>query len=152
MKETVMDIYSYLKKDHRHIADLMEELLETRSYNAREEIFDEIREELLLHAETEKETFYAALENKKELKERIEESEEDHDEIKDYLNKLFKMPVDHPKWLELFGELKHAFQHHVKEEEVRIFKKAKEVLSADEAKKLAKDMDALKNKPMEKAA
>src|SRR5436305_1563821 len=103
-----MDIYSYLKKDHRKVSDLMEEVLATKNPKQREDLLDEINEELTLHAETEQATFYAALENEEETEEKIEDAQEDHEEIKQFLAKLTSMSAESPKWLELFGEFKHA--------------------------------------------
>jgi len=147
-----MDIYSYLKKDHRKVSDLMEQVLAARSPERREELFEEINEELTLHAETEQATFYAALEQEEETEEKIEEAEDDHDEIKQFLAKLSSMSAESPKWMELFGEFKHAVEHHVKDEENRIFEKARRVLSDDEAEQLAEDMDQMKEETMGEAA
>ncbi|MCD6034821.1 MAG: Hemerythrin cation binding domain protein [Rickettsiales bacterium] len=139
-----MDIYGYLIKDHRNVSNLMKEVLNTDNPERREKILEEIQHALLLHAETEQKTFYAALEHKRETEEPIEEAEEEHDEIKQYLSKLSKMPADNEKWMELFGEFKHAVEHHVKEEEERIFEKAKHILSDQEAKRLVTKMEKLK--------
>src|SRR3989338_8473243 len=139
-----MDIYDYLKKDHSKVSNLMNKVLSARTPERSEEIFDEIQHELLLHAETEKETFYAALEDEDETEERIEEANEEHEEIKGFMKKLSKMSADNGKWMELFGEFKHAVEHHVHEEEERIFPKAKQILSDEEAEQLAEDMDRLK--------
>jgi hemerythrin superfamily protein len=147
-----MDIYSYLKKDHRKVSDLMHQVLSARTPARREEIFDEINEELTLHSETEQATFYAALENAEQTEERIEDAEEEHDEIKTYLKKLSSMSAESEKWLEVFGEFKHAVEHHVKEEEGRIFEKAKQVLDDDEAEQLAEEMDRMKEEATEQAA
>ncbi len=147
-----MDIYNYLKKDHRKVSDLMEQLLAARSADRREKIFEDIKYELTLHAETEQATFYAALENEKETSEKIEHAEEEHGEIKQYLAKLSKMSPESEKWIEVFGEFKHAVEHHVQEEEGDIFEKAKQVLSDSQAEKLAVKMDELKQKAMRKVA
>jgi hemerythrin superfamily protein len=147
-----MNIYNYLKKDHRKVSDLMEQVLAVKNPRQREEIFDEIKYELTLHSETEQATFYAALENEPEAEERIEDAEEEHKEIKSYMSKLSKMSADNEKWMEMFGEFKHAVTHHVEEEEGRVFEKAKKILSDEEAKQLAEDMEKMKEEAMEKAA
>jgi hypothetical protein len=147
-----MDIYNYLKKDHRKVSDLMEQVLAARSLERREELLEEITEELTLHAETEQATFYAALENEEEIEEKIEDAEDDHEEIKQFLAKLSSMSAESPKWMELFGELKHAVEHHVKDEETRIFDKARQVLNDDEVEQLAEDMDQMKEEAMGEAA
>jgi hemerythrin superfamily protein len=139
-----MDIYNYLKKDHRKVADLMAQALSTRSMTKRKSLFQEIKHELTLHAETEQETFYAELEKQQETKEDIGHAKEEHEEILEYMRKLARLSVDGEKWMEQFGEFKHAVEHHVKEEEDEIFEKARDVLSTQDANRLAKDMEALK--------
>ena len=139
-----MDIYGYLKKDHKKVASLMNELLETDNINKRHDLFDQIKHELLLHAKTEQDTFYKALEDKKPAKENIEEAEDEHKEIEKYLKKLSELEFNSREWLEQFGEFKHSVTHHVHEEEDIIFKKAKKILSEKKAEDLAVEMEKLK--------
>lgn len=146
------DIYSYLKKDHRQVSDLMDKLLAARSVSRRKTLFNQICTELSLHAETEEATFYRALERKSTVKEKMKHAHEEHDEIREYIDKLSVITMESEKWIETFGEFKHAVEHHVKEEEEDIFKKARAVLSHPEAVQLAKDMDTLKQKHVPAAA
>lgn len=147
-----MDIYGYLKRDHRRVGDLMGQMLVLRSPENRHDLFREIKHELLLHAETEDATFYAALANRKATQERIEEARSEHDEIKEYLARLSTVPIESRQWLELFGEFRHAVMHHVREEEEIIFEKAEKILSHAQAVQLARDMVALKQLQQPKAA
>lgn len=146
------DIYSYLKKDHRHVSNLMEKLLSARSISRRKTLFSQICEELTLHAETEEATFYRALEGKSKTQDKMKHAHEEHDEIREYIEKLSVITMESEKWIETFGEFKHSVEHHVKEEEEDIFQKARMVLSHPEAVQLAKEMDALKQKHSQAAA
>ena len=141
-----MDIYSYLKKDHKKVADLIEQVASGEASN-RQALFDEIKQELTIHADTEEPTFYAAIEHAthaKSTEEKIEHAEEEHEELKVYLEKLSSMDSKQAEWLVCFGEFKHAVAHHVEGEEGKIFEKAKKLLSPAQAKQLAVDMEALK--------
>jgi len=142
-----MDIYNYLKKDHQKVADLMEQVIASKDPAERQSLFETIKLELTLHADTEEQTFYRAIEDatrSKQVEEKIEHANHEHDEIREYLEKLSTTPVTDELWLETFGEFKHSVTHHVEEEEGEIFEKAKKYLSSQEAKDLAKEMDALK--------
>jgi len=141
-----MNIYSYLKKDHKKVAAMMDELLESGKAR-RLELFEEIKTELLLHAKTEQETFYKALEDRKQTGEWIEEAEKEHKEIEKYLKKLDALPFNSEEWIEQFGEFKHSVSHHVEEEEEIIFEKAKKILSDKQSNELATEMDELKHDP-----
>ena len=142
-----MDIYNYLKKDHRLVSDLMEQLLATKNIASRKQLFEQIKQELTLHAETEEMTFYAAIDKatrSKQVHEKMEHADEEHDEISEYLDKLSTLSISSEEWMEQFGEFKHSVTHHVEEEENEIFEKAKQYLSREDAVRLAKEMDALK--------
>lgn len=140
-----MDIYSYLKKDHKKVKNLMEELLLSHNLDERMALFENIKHELLLHAKTEQDTFYKALEGKKTAEENLEEAEDEHKEIEKYLKKLSALEFNSEEWIEQFGEFKHSVTHHVKEEEEMIFDKAKKILSDSKAENLAVEMEKLKH-------
>ncbi|MBI1275162.1 hemerythrin domain-containing protein [bacterium] len=146
-----MDIYSYLKKDHRAVAKLMEELLATKDVKTRRLIFTQIKQELTLHADSEEATFYNAIEKAtraQSVQEQMEHADEEHDEIREYLEKLSNEPMESESWIEMFGEFKHSVTHHVDEEENDVFEKAKKYLSDEQATQLAKEMDAMKKQMM----
>lgn len=140
-----MNIYTYLKKDHHTVAELFDQILSSKRLEKRQSLFQEIANELLIHSETENATFYAALKEHEETAEIIEHAKKEHKEVKEYIEKLSSIPIESEKWLEQFGEFKHSVTHHVKEEEGDIFKKAKAVLSSEQANQLAREMDKLKN-------
>jgi hemerythrin superfamily protein len=141
-----MDIYTYLKKDHQTVADLFDKILSTKSISKRRTWFEEVKNELLLHAESENATFYAALKEHEETEEIAGHAEKEHAEVKDYLEKLSRLSIEGEKWMEQLGELKHSVTHHVAEEEGEIFEGAKKVLNKEQAKQLAIDMEAAKER------
>jgi hemerythrin superfamily protein len=139
-----MDIYNYLKKDHKIVADLMDNILSTKNTDKRNTLFNDVKKELLLHAESENATFYAALKKHKEAAEIIKHAEKEHEEVKDYLAKLSRLSTEGEKWKEQFKELKDTVTHHVEEEEGEIFEQAKDVLNKEQAQQLVADMEAMK--------
>jgi hypothetical protein len=142
-----MDIYAYLKADHRRVAKLMNDLLDIRLPAIRQTLFEQIRAELSVHAIAEERTFYKALINAAHeagVTDKMRHSEEEHDEIRELLEVLTDTPVSSDFWLEKFGELKHAVEHHVHDEEGDVFRVAQSLLSRETARRLANDMDALK--------
>lgn len=142
-----MDIYNYLHKDHEAVAALIEKVIATENTSKREALFKEIKQELTLHADSEEKTFYKAIEDatrSENVEEKMEHAHHEHDEIRELLKTLSKMPVTEEGWMEQFGEFKHAVTHHVEEEEEDLFKKARKYLSKEQAQELAKEMDTLK--------
>jgi hemerythrin superfamily protein len=149
-----MDIYHYLKKDHREVAAMMDKVVEATSHKQRLQLFEQIKLELTLHAETEEATFYSAVEHatrSKHVQEEMEHAHGEHDEIREYLKKLSAPTLQGDAWIEMFGEFKHSVSHHVEEEESDMFEKAKQYLTRDQEQTLAKEMDAMKKQMMQKS-
>ncbi len=146
-----MDIYSALHEDHLKMNALLEHILSTTSDLLRSRLFKEAKQELLLHTEAENTLFYEALREHKDLHEEIARAQEEHQEIRKYLRKLNKLPIDTEKWLEQFGEFKHSVMHHVKNEGI-LFKKAKKLLTDAQASDLAVKMEEMKRKKLNPAA
>jgi len=142
-----MDIYEYILRDHEKVDGLMEQALAAKTPEARKALFQEIKEELTIHADSEEQTFYKAIDdatNKESVEEDLEHGEHEHEEIEKQLEKVSNTPIESDKWLEAFKDLKHAVDHHVEEEESDIFSRAKQYLTAGQAKDLVHEMDKLK--------
>jgi hemerythrin superfamily protein len=142
-----MDIYTYIIRDHRRLAGMMDDLMSIRVPAVRQTLFDQVRDHLSAHNDAEERTFYAALEHATQtqaMNDMLEHSEHEHHEIKALMHVLSRLSISSEEWLEKFGELKFAIEHHVAKEEGDIFPRAKAVLSPLDAHRLALQMDALK--------
>ncbi len=144
--EKTIDIYTYLKKDHKKVSGLFQKLITTDDTEFRCEIFKELYNELTVHSESEQKTFYKALDKTKKSQEEVEHAKEEHKEIKDILKKLLKPTSKEALWLIQLGELKSMVEHHVKEEETEIFPMAKKMISKTRAYALTEEMEAEKQK------
>lgn len=141
-----MDAFQLLKKDHQKVRDLFEELAEIEASDTknRKLVFDQIKLETEIHAQLEEEIFYPALADESETAELIEEAYKEHKEVKRTLQKLDKMDKNTEEWAELCGTLQENIELHVEEEESEIFKRAKEVLTAEGLRELGKQLQLRK--------
>jgi hemerythrin superfamily protein len=142
-----MDIYTYIIRDHRKLAGLMNDLMSIRLPAVRQTLFGQICTELSAHSDAEERTFYAALEHATQtqaMNDKLELSEHEHHEIKVLLHVIGRLSINTEEWMEKFGELKFAIEHHVAKEEGDIFPQAKDILSPLDTHRLALQMDALK--------
>lgn len=142
-----MDIYTYLIADHRKVAGLIDDLLAINLQHVQQTLFEQIKAELSAHATAEEQTFYKAISDASHdvhVEKDVDHAEHEHDDIRNLLDRLSEEAMASPKWMLLFGELKHAVEHHVEEEETEVFSEAKRVLSAEKAEQLAVEMAALK--------
>src|SRR5262245_42411589 len=134
-------IFSTLQKDHAEVASLMTRLGRTRASDdehsaERRNLFATIRAELLAHASAEETTFYARLKSQPEILAIIDESIEDHQRIEDLLEELDRLGTDSLIFDSRFQELFATVEHHVAEEENRLFPKAKEAFSSQDVDEL----------------
>ncbi len=124
-----------LKKDHKKVKEMMKEIesaLEEGNTKDAEEIFAMMKQELLAHSKAEDMAYYSKLEEDEKTKDIILEGREEHHVVEMLLDELEAMKVDAEEWKAKFTVLKENVEHHVEEEEEKMFKKAEKVLSDDE--------------------
>jgi len=134
-------IFSTLQKDHAEVSSLMTRLAATRASDDeqsahRRDLFETIRSELLAHASAEETTFYARLKSEPDIFTIIGESIEDHQRVDDLLEELYRLGTDSLIFDSRFDELFATVEHHVAEEENRLFPRAKEALAPEEIEAL----------------
>ncbi len=142
-----MDIYNYLKKDHKKVSALFKKITFATTAKIRKRLFLEIKMLLTLHADPEKNTFYEMLNTANQGKNDVKHGNKEHDEIKKALNKIDKIsPKELAKWYIEIGKLIHLVEHHVEDEELNMFENAKKIISQEKANDLVVQMEELKNK------
>lgn len=139
-----MNPYELLKTDHEKTADLFERI-EAASGKEKLAAFKKLKAELDVHTMVEETIFYPALKNAAETRDITLEAYEEHRVVKDLLAELAAAkPSD--KWDAKFMVLKENVEHHIDEEESDLFKKAKDVLSTEQAEALGDQMAAEKER------
>lgn len=139
-----MDIYKYLIMDHERVSHWFKLFNDSTIDERKKQIADLIAQELLLHAESEQETFYKKLERHATTKEEGLHGEKEHKEIEDQINKISREKPNSAAWTKGVNKLQDLVEHHVKEEEGPIFKKAKKIFSLEEAYRIKEEMHYLK--------
>ena len=147
-----MDIYEYLKLDHQKVDKLFKQFEDTEDYDLKFQIVALIIQELFVHAESEQATFYKALEQFEISKSEGLHGEKEHAEIEEKMDELGKSVNPTKAWEKKVLELKKLVQHHVKEEEGKMFSKAKKVLSKEQTYVIKEQMHYLKSKMLNKLA
>lgn len=137
-------IYKEIIHDHDVARKLIKEIMKLNS-NAKEErasLFNQLKEELLAHAEAEEKSLYSEMSTRssKELKDKAEHGKEEHNEIEELLKELTNYKESGEKWVEKFKELKESLEHHMDEEEKEIFNATKEVFDKSTEEALGEKM------------
>ena len=140
-----MDAIELLKKDHRKVEELFAAFLQVEdSEEQREEIFQDIQTELSAHAEVEEKAFYPALQG--EIPEQVDESLQEHAEVKELLAELLDIDFEDEGFDSKFTALMKAVQHHVEEEEAPggSMDVARQKLSAEMLTNMVDEIKAIK--------
>jgi len=135
-------IFDVLRRDHRRIVQLMNEVEETsdNALQTREDLFKRLRDQLDFHSRAEESVFYSRLKNIAPTNHRVLKSMEEHHVVTLLLGELDLMPKNHERWLAKFGVLREGVQHHVEQEEDGLFAEAERLLSEEQTHKLASEM------------
>ncbi|RUQ84979.1 hemerythrin domain-containing protein [Legionella septentrionalis] len=135
-----MDIYDYLKKDHRKVSDLFKQFADAKTHERKKEIIDFLAQELLVHARSEQDTFYKLLESFNESKEEVLHGRKEHQDIEKQLKEVMNSMDSMADLEKKVQKLKEIVEHHVDEEESEIFDQAKDVLSEEDAYMIKEQM------------
>jgi iron-sulfur cluster repair protein YtfE (RIC family) len=136
-----MDLYQLIKQDHQKIKRLFERLADAESGSpSQTRLFAELKRDLDLHTLVEEKYFYPALQEHDEARELIEEAVEEHGDVKATLQELDQADKEADGWTEELSELQQDVEHHVEEEENAIFPLAAELLDAEKAAAIARDI------------
>jgi iron-sulfur cluster repair protein YtfE (RIC family) len=125
-----MDAMELLKKDHDAVKQLFAEFESAESEQDRLDVYDEIREQLLIHARIEEEIFYPAVRetNSGKSATQVEEALSEHQQVKEMLDKLDDMAAEvDADFAETIRTLAESVEHHVQEEENEIFVSARKL-------------------------
>jgi iron-sulfur cluster repair protein YtfE (RIC family) len=143
-----MNAFELLKTDHKKVSGIFEKLEPTteRATKTREELFAQLKQELDIHAHIEETIFYPVLKREAETRAITLEGLEEHHVIKTLLGELDTLGVESEQWTAKLKVLKENVEHHVEEEEDDMFKKAREVLSAEQIEDIGARMETEKQK------
>jgi Hemerythrin HHE cation binding domain. len=130
----VETIYDILKIEHDQMSNLLQQALSDGSKVS----FLKVKLKIDPHMKGEEKFFYPLLEENEELRELVNHAYEEHNEAKVLTSEMENMDERNEKWTDKLSELKQSIDHHIEEEEGKVFEKAQSVLSQDQAEEIAK--------------
>jgi hypothetical protein len=141
-----MDALSLLKTDHDRVKKMLAEGEQTteRAEKTRQQVFDTLKAEMMLHERIEEEIFYPALKEHPKAKDIVLEGYEEHHVVDDIMGELEATDVTDETWAAKFKVMKENIEHHIEEEEGEMFKQARQVFETDELEQLGARMAELK--------
>jgi hypothetical protein len=141
-----MDALSLLKADHDKVKKMLADGEQTteRAEKTRQELFDTLKAEMMLHERIEEEIFYPALKEHPKAKDIVLEGFEEHHVVDEIMGELEATDVTDETWGAKFKVMKENIEHHIEEEEGEMFTQARQVFETDELEQLGERMAELK--------
>jgi len=140
-----MQIYELLKKDHDVVQDLMDRLLALSDEDESHfELVEQIRDELIPHSRAEEAVFYNAIRALDADSGQIMHSYKEHMEAETLLRSLQVKEKVNLDWKKTAVKLKEALDHHIQEEETKVFALGRKMLTDEDAEKIGAAFERLK--------
>ena len=139
-----MNFLTLLKQEHKEAKDTFKTLLNQEKID--HAITEELCHKLLLHMEMEEKYLYPTMEEFKATEDLSEEAELEHTEAKKFITALLNGKLDEMEYKVKLEMLQLGVEHHIEEEENKLFPIAKTKLSDAQVKEISEQMIALKEK------
>jgi hemerythrin-like domain-containing protein len=145
-----MNVIKLLRNDHRRALSLIEQIendSDEAASRSRAKLFDELKDSLSLHATVEERIFYPALEKFDETRGLVDEFYREHQEADRILAKMEsrKNGSLSGEWQNQLQELKRSIEHHINEEENRLFPQAEKLLGKERLSEMFFESERIKN-------
>jgi hypothetical protein len=147
-----MQILRVLKQDHEEVQELLGKIMQTGGMKTRQRLFEKTKRALLAHAHAEQATFYKALEEHDESFDEALEAEVEHELIERIVADLSEPNMDPERWSAKCKVLRDLFEHHVKEEERKMFRIARQIFDRSTLQALGERFEAAKKEQLQQVA
>jgi hemerythrin superfamily protein len=142
-----MDAIEMLEEQHRDVEDLFEEFEQAEASEKRD-LFEEIADQLSVHATIEERHFYPAVKEKR-TEDILLEALEEHLGIKRVIADCLELDAKDETFDAKVKVLKELVEHHVEEEEKDLFPKVRKIMSSEELLAIAQEMAATQDNLLE---
>src|SRR4051794_25284964 len=149
MADEQRDVIEVLEHDHREVEDMFTELEGLRGASTDEEkerrtsVTEQVTIELVRHSVAEEVIVYPEVEDKVSADE-AEHAREEHAEAEETLQRLEKLDADDPSFDDELATLLKEIPHHIEDEEGEMFAHMRQVIDAEELRKLGARVEAFK--------
>lgn len=139
-----MDATEVLIKDHDKVKALFAQIEQGATPTKAKTLFNQIYHELSIHAVIEEQVFYPALAKYKQFSSLLKDAYKEHAEVKRQLGEIASLDSASSDWQEKVMKLKGDIEHHVKDEEEKLFPKVRETVDAKVLTELGKELKEAK--------
>jgi hemerythrin-like domain-containing protein len=149
MTDEQRDVIEILEQDHREVEEMFAELESLRgaatedALERRKTLTEQVTIELVRHSVAEEVIVYPKVEDQVSAEE-VEHARQEHAEAEETLARLEKLDADDPDFDDNLATLMDEIRHHIEDEEGEMFAHMREVMPADELRKLGAQVEAFK--------
>ena len=149
MADEQRDVIEVLEHDHREVEEMFAELESLRGASTdegkarRKDLADQVTIELVRHSVAEEVLVYPKVENQVS-KEEADHARKEHAEAEETLHRLEKLEADDPGFDDELATLMEEIRHHIADEEGQMFAHMRQVIDAEELRKLGSRVEAFK--------
>lgn len=140
-----MDALELLKKDHDKVENLFSQIEAGATPAKAKTLFTNIYHELTIHAIIEEQVFYPALARFKQFEPLLKDAYQEHAEAKLAMGAISNLDSTSEEWNKKVQKLWKDIQHHVKDEEEKLFPQVQQALTAQELKVLGDELKRAKS-------
>jgi len=140
------DPIALLEADHRRFEDLLKQGEKTteRAVTGRTNLLDALTAELNVHELIEEKVLYPALQPHAEARDIVLEGYQEHHVADLLVQELHQLARNNEQWGAKFKVLKESLEHHIEEEESRMFPAARQALTREQLQQLGARMREMK--------
>jgi hemerythrin superfamily protein len=117
-----MDVLNVLRMDHTKAKTLFQEIEKSTLTEEKNDLFYQLRVDLLSHSEAEEQTVYRHFQQFDEMKDRFDQAWSEHEEIRTALDIISNLDASSRAFEDRVKDLRAIVQDHVDKEEDEIFK------------------------------
>src|SRR5918998_1499856 len=149
MADQQRDVIEVLEHDHREVEEMFAELESLRGASTEEAmtrrklVTEQVTIELVRHSVAEEVLVYPEV-DKKVSAEEADHARQEHAEAEETLQRLEKLDADDPTFDDELATLMAEIRHHIEDEEGEMFAHMRQVIDADELRKLGARVEAFK--------
>jgi hypothetical protein len=142
------DIFERLKQDHVEVLGMFESLTggdgKKRGDGSLETMFKKLERELTSHSRAEEKVLYDAIKDSPDAREETLEGFEEHHATDLFMGEIERLKAGSDEWQAKTKVLMELFEHHMVEEEGKLFQKARQVVDIEQARAMVGDFEKQK--------
>lgn len=141
-------ILNTLSEEHSQLFLLLREIELAPTLEQRSQLYEEMKKEIVPHMRGEDLTIYEKLRNEIADEKALElslNSDRDHHQIREFMQKLNLLPMDSTEWMDTFKEFRLFTENHCNEEEADLYPLAKEDFSEIELEEIGYEFEEAKH-------